>query len=104
MIAEIRSSADPSLTPSRAQFRLVEFEDGPFLETSITEVAEGHNASMWIVQIDGRLRAKCSYPGGIHGIRISPEQYDAGITVLLLSTDDDDVIIQSTEEVAVPTP
>lgn len=88
VVAEIRSLDDPSLDPSLVQFRLVEFEDGPFLETSITDLAAGADAALWNLRIDGRLRAKFSSPSGRHGTRISPEQYSNGVTVALSGTNE----------------
>lgn len=100
--AEIRSTATPSEDPSIVEFRLVEFADGPFIETTVVHLAAGSEASLWSLYIDDRLRSKFSYPTGRHGTRITPEQYNNGVTVRLDGTDAAGDVIAATETVEIP--
>ena len=100
--AEIRSTTDPTGDPSIVEFRLVEFEDGPFVETTVVHLAAGADASLWSLYIDDRLRSKFSYPTGTHGSRITPEQYVNGVTVILHGTDAAGEVVVATEPVEVP--
>lgn len=100
--AEMRLTSDPSAESSIVEFRLVEFEDGPFIETTVVHLAAGAEASLWNLFVDDRLRSKFSYPTGRHGSRITPEQYNNGVTVMLVGTDSAGDVIVETEAVVVP--
>jgi hypothetical protein len=100
--AEVRSTTDPADDPSIVEFRLVEFEDGPFIETTVVHLAAGADASLWSLYIADRLRSKFSYPTGTHGSRITPEQYANGVTVILRGTDAMGEVVVATESVEVP--
>ena len=102
VVAEIRSTTDPTDDPSIVEFRLVEFEDGQFIETTVVHMTAGADASLWNLYIDDRLRSKFSYPTGTHGSRITPEQYVNGVAVILEGTDAAGEVLAVTESVEVP--